>query len=65
MAKFKEGEVIKVRVPFEYTIGDTGYHTGKTLETTQDCIDEARAELDQVEASEFYLEAFDEDGELL
>ena len=64
MAKLKEGTEIKVVLPFQYTIGEEGFYTGEILETVEDCVAEARAELEQ-EAQSFYFEAYDEEGELI
>jgi len=32
----KEGQEVTINIPFTYTIGDEGYHSGKTLKTIRD-----------------------------
>jgi hypothetical protein len=44
--KLKKGMMVTVNVPFTYTIGDTGFATGKVLRTIEDCENEVRAEID-------------------
>ena len=44
--KLKEGQEVTINIPFTYTIGDIGYHSGKVLETIEDCEDEVRAEIE-------------------
>jgi len=44
--KLKNGESVTINIPFIYTIGEMGFHTGKILETIQDCKDEVQAEID-------------------
>ena len=41
-----EGQEITINIPFIYTIGEVGYHTGTTLETIEDCKNEVLAEID-------------------
>ena len=41
-----EGQEITINIPFTYTIGEVGYHTGTTLETIEDCKNEVLAEID-------------------
>jgi len=43
--KLKEGQEVTINVPFTYTIGEEGFKTGKVLETIEDCMAEAEAEL--------------------
>ena len=44
--KLKEGQEVTINIPFVYTIGDIGYHSGKVLETIEDCENEVRAEIE-------------------
>jgi len=44
--KLEDGADVTINIPFNYTIGDMGYHTGKILETIEDCKDEVRAEIE-------------------
>ena len=44
--KLKKGREVTVLIPFTYTIGEEGYHTGKILETIEDCKNEVRAEIE-------------------
>lgn len=37
---------VTINIPFTYKIGETGYHTGKTLETIEDCKAEVIAEIE-------------------
>lgn len=46
MSELKEGTVVYVNIPFEYTIGEEGPTTGNILRTIEDCEDEVRAELE-------------------
>ena len=46
MATLKKGQEITINIPFTYTIGEEGFHSGKTLSTIQDCKDEVQAEID-------------------
>lgn len=41
-----KGTEVTVKIPFTYTIGEEGFHTGKILESIQDCYDEVRAEIE-------------------
>lgn len=45
--ELKEGQEVKLSVPFVYTIGEEGPVTGKLLKTIEDCKDEVRAEIEQ------------------
>jgi len=38
-------KTITINIPFTYELGKEGYHTGKTLETLEDCLKEVREEL--------------------
>ena len=44
--KLKEGQEVTINIPFTYTIGEIGYHSGKVLETIEDCENEVRAEIE-------------------
>ena len=44
--KLKEGQEVTINIPFTYTIGEMGYHSGKVLETIEDCENEVRAEIE-------------------
>lgn len=44
--ELKNGQEVTVSIPFSYTIGEEGYHTGKVLKTVQDCKDEVLAEIE-------------------
>ena len=44
--KLREGQEVTINIPFVYTIGDIGYHSGKVLETIEDCENEVRAEIE-------------------
>ena len=46
MTALKKGTEVTVVIPFSYTIGEVGYHTGKILETVEDCEQEVRAEME-------------------
>lgn len=63
MKKLKKGTNVTVTIPFSYTIGDVGYYTGKTLETVEDCENEARAEMENgvIADGNFSLESKIED----
>ena len=41
-----EGQEITINIPFTYIIGEVGYHTGRTLETIEDCKNEVLAEVE-------------------
>jgi len=43
--KLKKNEVVKINIPFTYTIGDWGFQTDKELESIEDCLAEIRAEI--------------------
>lgn len=45
MANPKDGQEVSINVPFTYTIGEEGPHTGNMLNTIEDCKAEAEAEL--------------------
>ena len=42
----KTGTEITINIPFTYTLGDMGFHTGKVLETVEDCKAEVIAEIE-------------------
>lgn len=44
--KLEKGQSITINVPFTYTIGEEGIHTGKVLETIEDCKAEVLAEIE-------------------
>jgi hypothetical protein len=44
--KLKHGESVTINIPFTYTIGEEGCHTGKILETIDDCKAEVLAEIE-------------------
>jgi hypothetical protein len=41
-----KGTRITINIPFVYEIGDTGFFTGKVLETIEDCKAEVIAEIE-------------------
>lgn len=45
--KLKKGTEIDIIIPFNYTIGYKGPRTNKVLETTEDCVNEMKAEIDE------------------
>ena len=45
-AKLEKGQQITINIPFTYTIGEDGYHSGKVLKTIEDCENEVRAEIE-------------------
>jgi len=59
--KLKEGEEVNLNVPFTYTIGDMGYHTGKILETVQDCKNELIEELKLIDTYNLVIEEIKKD----
>ena len=50
--ELKEGQEVTITIPFHYTIGETGYHSGKLLSTIEDCKNEVLAELGAGELNE-------------
>lgn len=62
-AKLKEGQKVTVSIPFSYTIGEEGLYINKVLETVEDCLEEAKLDLEaNVESgSQFYFETSVED----
>ena len=62
-AKLKEGQTVTVSIPFSYTIGEEGFYTNKILESIEDCLEEAKLDLEaNVEGvSQFYFETSVED----
>ena len=59
--KLKEGQTVTINIPFTYTIGEEGYHSGKVLETIEDCKNEVLAEIEAgvLSESEVYMEVAD------
>lgn len=57
--KLQHGQEVTINIPFTYTIGEEGYHSGKVLETIQDCKDEVLAEIDAgaINSTDLYLTA--------
>lgn len=43
--ELKKCQEITINIPFTYTIGDRGFHSGKVLKTIQDCKDEVLLEI--------------------
>jgi hypothetical protein len=43
--KLEKGQEITINIPFSYTIGEMGYHSGKVLETVENCEEEVLAEI--------------------
>lgn len=58
MTELEEGTMITINIPFTYTIGDIGYHTGRELKTVEDCKAEVLAEIknDVLRENEVFLE---------
>ncbi len=54
--ELKEGQEITINIPFTYTIGDEGFHSGKTLKTIQDCKDEVLSEIESGLYGEVFME---------
>ena len=46
MSNLKNGQVVIINIPFSYTIGEYGFHSGKKLLTIEDCKDEVLAEIE-------------------
>ena len=44
--KLEQGQEVTINIPFTYTIGEEGFHSGKVLNTIQDCKDEVLAEIE-------------------
>lgn len=44
--KLKKGQEVTINIPFTYTIGEEGFHSGKVLETIEDCKNEVLAEIE-------------------
>ena len=42
----ENGQKITINIPFSYTIGEMGYHSGVILKTIEDCKNEVLAEID-------------------
>jgi len=58
MSKLKKGTEVTINIPFTYTIGEEGYHSGKVLKTIEDCENEVRAEIEAgvLNETEVFLE---------
>lgn len=56
--KLKDGQTVTINIPFTYTIGDEGFHSGKVLKTIEDCKDEVLAEIQAgvLDEGEVFLE---------
>lgn len=56
--KLEKGKEVIINIPFTYTIGEVGYHSGKTLLTIEDCKNEVLAEIENgvLEEDEVFLE---------
>jgi hypothetical protein len=46
MARLKAGTEVTINIPFTYTIGEEGPHSGEVLRTIQDCKDEVIQEIE-------------------
>jgi hypothetical protein len=57
--KFEKGQEITINIPFTYTIGEEGFHSGKELNTLADCLNEIRAEIDEDALSEGGMAEFE------
>ena len=59
--KLKKGQEVTINIPFTYTIGEEGCHTGNVLETIEDCKNEVLAEIESgvLNEGEVYLEVAD------
>jgi hypothetical protein len=44
-AKLKKGQTVTINIPFTYTVGDVGYHSGKNLNSIEALKNEVRAEI--------------------
>jgi hypothetical protein len=44
--KLKDGQEVTINIPFTYTIGEEGFHSGKVLRTIKDCKDEVISEIE-------------------
>ena len=56
MKKLKKGQVIIIKIPFMFTIGEEGIFTGKILETIEDCEDETREHLHAIDPANLLME---------
>jgi len=54
--ELKQGQEITINVPFTYTIGDEGFHSGKVLKTIKDCKDEVLSEIKNGLYDEVFME---------
>ena len=46
MSNLKEGQEVTINIPFTYTIGEVGFHSGQTLLTIEDCKNGVFAEIE-------------------
>ena len=53
----ENGETVAVNIPFTYTIGETGATTGKILRTIEDCENEVRAEVVNIDVCNMWLDS--------
>jgi hypothetical protein len=42
-----DGQEITINIPFTYIIGEVGYHSGRTLETIEDCKNEVMLKINE------------------
>lgn len=58
----ENGQEVTINIPFTYTIGEMGFHSGKVLKTVQDCKDEVLAEIEAgvLTNNEVFMEVADE-----
>ena len=56
--ELKKGQEVTVSIPFTYTIGEVGFHTGKKLKTLEDCKNEVLAEIEAgvLEESDIFMD---------
>ena len=58
--QLKKGQEITINIPFTYTIGDRGFHSGKVLKTIQDCKDEVLSEIESGICGEVFMKLAEE-----
>jgi|TARA_Y100000289_G_scaffold54301_1_gene56655 hypothetical protein len=58
--ELKEYQEITINIPFTYTIGDRGFHSGKVLKTIQDCKDEVLLEIESGLHGEVFMRITEE-----
>ena len=44
--KLEKGQEVTINIPFTYIIGEEGFHSGKVLETIEDCKNEVLVEIE-------------------